>query len=81
MDEQYQQLPDELKQHIDAAVFSRLLTHLSEHQEVKNLEMMLVSGFCRDTLAQWFIEEAQVRGYDCSADTAQSRIYEPDDKG
>lgn len=77
MDEQYQQLPDELKQHIDAAVFSRLLNYLSEHQEVHNLELMLVSGFCRDTLAQWYIEEAQARGYQCSADDAESRIYTP----
>ncbi|MCE0494683.1 DUF1244 domain-containing protein [Vibrio salinus] len=79
MDEQYQQLPDELKQHIDAAVFSRLLSHLSDHPEVKNLELMLVSGFCRDTLAQWYIEEAKARGYECSAAAAESRIYTPDE--
>ena len=36
---------------IEAAVFRRLITHLDEHKDVQNIELMILADFCRNCLA------------------------------
>ncbi len=39
-------------QQIEAAVFRKLLSHLDEHKEAKNIELMILADFCRNCLAK-----------------------------
>jgi len=52
----------ETRTDIEAAVFRRLLSHLDSRKDVQNLDLMNLSGFCRNCLAKWYSAEAQDRG-------------------
>ena len=54
----------ETRTDIEAAVFRRLLSHLDSRKDVQNLDLMNLSGFCRNCLAKWYSAEAQDRGED-----------------
>ncbi len=60
---------------IEAAVFRRLLSHLDSRKDVQNLDLMNLSGFCRNCLAKWYSAEAQDRGEDISVDSAKKIVY------
>ena len=47
------------KKEIQSATFERLLKHLDERKDVQNIDLMNLSGFCRNCLSRWFREEAQ----------------------
>ena len=65
----------ETRKDIEAAVFRRLLSHLDSRKDVQNLDLMNLSGFCRNCLAKWFSAEAQERGEDISVDAAKEIVY------
>ena len=56
---------------IEAAVFRKLISHLDSRKDVQNIDLMNLSGFCRNCLAKWYSAEAQDRGEDISVDSAQ----------
>jgi uncharacterized protein len=60
----------------EAAAFRRLLAHLSEKRsDVQNIDLMILAGFCRNCLADWYREAAAERGVDLGKDAARERIY------
>jgi hypothetical protein len=60
----------------EAAAFRRLLQHLNvERSDVQNIDLMILAGFCRNCLADWYREAAAERGVDMSKDAARERIY------
>ena len=65
----------ETRTDIEAAVFRRLLSHLDSRKDVQNLDLMNLSGFCRNCLAKWYSAEAQDRGEEISADSAKEIVY------
>ncbi|MBU6198391.1 MAG: DUF1244 domain-containing protein [Xanthomonadaceae bacterium] len=61
---------------IEAAAFRRLLQHLNiERNDVQNIDLMILAGFCRNCLADWYREAAAERGMELSRDAARERIY------
>jgi len=60
-------LPDE----IAAAAFRRLVRHLRHRRDAQNIELMGLSGFCRNCLADW-IRDA---GYDGDKTAARELIH------
>ena len=45
---------------IEAAAFRRLLQHLvHDRADVQNIDLMIVAGFCRNCLADWYREAAE----------------------
>ncbi|MHB8447781.1 MAG: DUF1244 domain-containing protein [Rudaea sp.] len=61
---------------IEAAAFRRLLQHLNgERNDVQNIDLMILAGFCRNCLADWYREAAAERGVTLSKDAARERIY------
>ena len=60
---------------IEAAVFRRLLSHLDSRKDVQNLDLMNLSGFCRNCLAKWYSAEAVERGEDITVDSAKEIVY------
>ncbi len=60
---------------IEAAAFRRLVAHLQERTDVQNIDMMNLSGFCRNCLSRWMSEEAGNLGVDLSKDEAREYVY------
>lgn len=61
---------------IEAAAFRRLLHHLNvERSDVQNIDLMILAGFCRNCLADWYRDAAAERGMEIGKDVARERIY------
>ncbi len=61
---------------IEAAVFRRLLQHLvQERPDVQNIDLMILAGFCRNCLSDWYREAAEARGVTMTKDEARETIY------
>ncbi len=60
---------------LEAAAFRRLLQHLSERTDVQNIDMMNLTGFCRNCLSRWYQEAANERGIEMSKDEGRAAIY------
>ena len=65
----------ETRPEIEAAVFRRLLSHLDSRKDVQNLDLMNLSGFCRNCLAKWYSAEAEERGEEITVDSAKEIVY------
>ena len=65
----------ETRTEIEAAVFRRLLSHLDSRKDVQNLELMNLSGFCRNCLAKWYSAEAVKHGEEADVDSAKEIVY------
>ena len=60
---------------IEAAVFRRLISHLDSRKDVQNIDLMNLSGFCRNCLAKWYSAEAIERGEEISIPSAKEIVY------
>jgi hypothetical protein len=61
---------------LEAAAFRRLLQHLNvERSDVQNIDLMILAGFCRNCLSDWYREAAEAAGQTMSKDEARERIY------
>ena len=60
---------------IEAAVFRKLISHLDSRKDVQNIDLMNLSGFCRNCLAKWYSAEAEDRGEEISVDSAKEIVY------
>src|SRR5579871_1169669 len=61
---------------LEAAAFRRLLQHLNEERtDVQNIDLMILAGFCRNCLADWYREAAANGGADVSKEQARERVY------
>ena len=65
----------ETKTEVEAAVFRKLLNHLDTRKDVQNIDLMNLSGFCRNCLAKWYSAEANERGENVSIESAKETIY------
>ncbi len=59
----------------EAAAFRRLVKHLRERDDVQNIELMELAGFCRNCLSKWYRAAAEERGLDLSDAEARESIY------
>ena len=60
---------------LEAAAFRRLVEHLRERDDVQNLDLMNLAGFCRNCLARWYREAAEERGVEISDPDARELVY------
>lgn len=66
----------DIQTELEAAAFRRLLAHLNEKRpDVQNIDLMILAGFCRNCLADWYRDAAAERGIELSKDAARERIY------
>ena len=65
----------ETRTEIEAAVFRKLLSHLDSRKDVQNIDLMNLSGFCRNCLAKWYSAEAEERGEEITVDSAKEIVY------
>lgn len=62
-------------EHIEAAVFRRLVDHFRENTDVQNIDVMNTAGFCRNCLAKWYVSAAEDAGEMVDYEEARERIY------
>ena len=60
---------------IQAKVFNRLVEHLQNRTDVQNIDLMNLSGFCRNCLSRWYAEAAEENGLDITKDRAKEIVY------
>ena len=60
---------------IEAAVFRRLVEHFKERTDVQNIDLMNLSGFCRNCLSKWYSAAAQELGEQVDYEQAREIVY------
>ncbi len=60
---------------LEAAAFRRLVAHFRERTDVQNIDLMNLSGFCRNCLSKWYAAAAQERGLEIDYDKAREIVY------
>ncbi len=60
---------------IEAAAFRRLLSHLAKRTDAQNIDLMGLSGFCRNCLSNWYQDAALDKGITLDKQEAREIIY------
>lgn len=60
---------------LEAAAFRRLRDHLATRTDVQNIDMMNLTGFCRNCLSRWYQEAAAVKGITMSKEEGREAFY------
>ena len=60
---------------LEAAAFRRRVAHLQERTDVQNIDMMNLTGFCRNCMSRWYREAAEADGIGLSDPEARKTIY------
>ncbi|MFG5381544.1 DUF1244 domain-containing protein [Yoonia sp. R2-816] len=69
-------MDDQTRIELEAAAFRRLQQHLMQDRpDVQNIDMMNLSGFCRNCLSRWYQEAANERGIEMSKDEGREAFY------
>jgi len=59
----------------EAAAFRSLVEHLQQRSDVQNIDLMNLSGFCRNCLSKWYSAEAKKLQPDFDYADAQQYVY------
>jgi len=69
-------MDDQTRIELEAAAFRRLQKHLMEdRQDVQNIDMMNLTGFCRNCLSRWYQEAAADRGIEMTKEEGRETFY------
>lgn len=69
-------MDDATRTELEAAAFRRLIEHLMDKRpDVQNIDMMNLTGFCRNCLSRWYQEAANDRGITMDKEAARAVIY------
>ena len=69
-------MDDQTRLELEAAAFRRLRQHLMEERtDVQNIDMMNLTGFCRNCLSRWYQEAANERGIEMSKAEGREAFY------
>lgn len=69
-------MDDKTRIEVEAAAFRRLRQYLMEDRpDVQNIDMMNLTGFCRNCLSRWYQEAANERGIEMSKEEGREAFY------
>ena len=68
-------MTDKNKKEIYAIIMDRLIKHLRKRNDVQNIDLMDLAGFCRNCLSRWYREESEKKGITISDPDARKHIY------
>ncbi len=60
---------------LEAAAFRQLVAHLRARTDVQNIDLMNLSGFCRNCLSKWYVAAAQEKGIEMDYEQAREIVY------
>ena len=66
---------DQTRTELEAAAFRTLVSHLRERTDVQNIDLMNLSGFCRNCLSKWYVAAAEEKGLDLDYESARELVY------
>ena len=69
------ELTNQLKLEIESKVLNRLISHLQNRTDVQNIDLMNLSGFCRNCLSNWYAEASEEKGIKVDKEKAREIIY------
>ena len=58
-----------------ADVAERLITHLQKRTDVQNIDLMNLSGFCRNCLSKWYLAAAEKKNISLDYNQSRELIY------
>ncbi|MGB7286258.1 MAG: DUF1244 domain-containing protein [Salaquimonas sp.] len=68
-------MEDQTRIELEAAAFRRLRDHLQKRTDVQNIDLMNLSGFCRNCLSNWYQEAANEKGIELDKSAARELVY------
>ena len=68
-------MQDEVQNQIYGKVLERLILHLRKRTDVQNIDLMNLSGFCRNCLSKWYLNAAEKKGIKINYEEARAIIY------
>ena len=68
-------MKEEVQNQIYTQVLKRLILHLQKRTDVQNIDLMNLSGFCRNCLSKWYVSEAETKGIKVDYEDARKIIY------
>ena len=68
-------IDDKTRTELEAAAFRTLVAHLRERTDVQNIDLMNLSGFCRNCLSKWYTAAAAEKGLDLEYEDAREIVY------
>ena len=63
------------KNELYAKMMERLIEHFRTRNDVQNIDIMNLAGFCRNCLSKWYIEAAKDKNIQVDLDEAKEMIY------
>ncbi len=68
-------IDEQTRTELEAAAFRTLVSHLRERTDVQNIDLMNLSGFCRNCLSKWYVAAAEDKGLDIGYEDAREIVY------
>jgi hypothetical protein len=68
-------MENKIKKELYSEVLETLIEHLKKRNDVQNIDLMNLSGFCRNCLSKWYLSAAEKRNLDISYEEAREIIY------
>ena len=68
-------MDNKIQKEIYAEVLETLISHLRKRTDVQNIDLMNLSGFCRNCLSKWYLSAAEKRNIKINYDKAREIIY------
>ena len=72
---QFDALPHDQQQALQAATLRRLVQHLRNRPDVQNIDLMRLADFCRNCLGKWMAAAAAETGVALDKEEAREAIY------
>ena len=68
-------LTEDQKRDFEAAAFRTLVEHLRRRDDVQNIDLMNLAGFCRNCLSNWYRDAANAQGVELSKEESREIVY------
>ena len=68
-------IDDKTRTELEAAAFRTLVSHLRDRTDVQNIDLMNLSGFCRNCLSKWYVAAAEDKGLEIGYEDAREIVY------
>jgi len=68
-------MDNETRTKLEASAFRGLIAHLQKRKDVQNIDLMNLSGFCRNCLSKWYLAAAKDLNINMSYDDAREIVY------
>ena len=68
-------MDENTKKEIQSATLERLMSHLNQRKDVQNIDLMNLSGFCRNCLSKWYLAAAEKKNISLDYNQSRELVY------